>query len=193
RRVAGHREIHQRPHSAAHAPILGVRAQPRGPGNLVARFDRDRSTQRQPDRADAHVEGAPHAIAVSRDVVRPGDAPRRDRKIHEHGPYLRARRVDGHAMLELHATSRSARSVQTSAIARLYAALPRRSSIGSVAAAASAAASRIAASSSRRPASDRSASRARSGTGPAPPSAIRAWVTEAFASIATTAATEMVA
>src|SRR5204863_3037184 len=177
----------------ADALIRRVGAEPRRPCGLVARLDRHRSSEREPDRADAHGERAAHAIAFRRYIARPGDATCRHRQVHEKGPHRRARRVHRDAVLELHATSRNARAVHTPAIARLYSALPRRSSIGSAAEAARAAASRIASSSTCRPTRMRSASCARNVTGPAPPTAMRACVHVPSGAVATTAATDTVA
>ena len=70
-------------------------------------------------RPDAHVDRATDAVAVGHEVTRARDAARGLREIHERGPHRGARGIQGDVMVELHATSRSARAVHTPAIARL--------------------------------------------------------------------------
>src|SRR5260221_150427 len=126
------------------APVITARtpgsARAGGARVVVTALDDDGAPQRQLHRTDAHLEGPPNEVAIGGDVARTRYAACRRGQIHQDRPNARARRIDRDGVLQLHATSRSARPLQTPAIPRLYPARPRRSALGSVAAAPSEAA-----------------------------------------------------
>src|SRR5207248_11252742 len=171
------RDIHGRAHCPAKTRVFRVGAQRRGVRDLVAAADGDVAIEHQTYRPDLHEERSlERVLARGLDRGHTRHAARGDGHVHDDRPHALDRGGDHGGVGELQADAltsrrRSARSVHTRAISRLYAAEPRTSSIGSTSPRTSAAASAI--RSARWPVIALSTARARIGRGPTPPRKMR--------------------